>query len=385
MPEAIARAIVRNPELPLPASVTVVDVATGGVNEGPGVDAPSMGGASHGRIRFAERVIEDRLRRSIAARSASATAAAPHAQAAVASAQDDARERQEIDATLREWVDFEKAKPYSQSPSRLLRAVADHDKRPIPLEFELTLDPFLLEDERILDTAAVLFHRLRDATPPKSTPEGDAPPMPLAKLRSDFIAALHEDYAKRRVLSALLSPSEQAGQKTPIFDGFAIRNAQRRTFEELVSLPAVSADPAFAALTADGKRNLLAQKFEQMGESTLYAIGTPEHSLATALLRIQSYRGLPITTKFDSPASLLAAFQAIEKDWRENPSYPSYPFNPRLLFAAHLARTDGVQLMSPKDLMLVYENGVSDRALDELQKGNDVPNKWIARHLSQYE
>jgi hypothetical protein len=383
MPDVITRAIARDPGLPLPASATVPDIASGAVGEAPAVDAPSTGAAPDDRTRYAERAIEDRLRRSIAARSASAPAPTPPAEAAAAArAQDDARERDEIDSVLREWVDLAKATPYSESPSRLLRAVADHDKRPIPLEFELQLDPSLLEDERILDTAAVLYHRLRDATPSTSTLDGGAPPVPLSKLRSDFVAALREDYAKRHALAALLSPSGQPGQKTPFFDGFAIRNAQHKTIDELVSLPEVSADPAFAALTAGEKRHLLARKFEQMGESTSYAIGTPEHSLATALLRIQSYRGLPITTQFDGPASLLAAFQAIEKDWSANPSYPCHP---RLLFAAHLARTDGVELMSPEDLLLVYENGVSDRALEELQKGNDVPFKWIALHLSQYE
>ncbi|HWX12025.1 MAG TPA: hypothetical protein VNZ04_08505, partial [Trinickia sp.] len=43
------------------------------------------------------------------------------------------------------------------------------------------------------------------------------------------------------------------------------------------------------------------------------------------------------------------------------------------------------ELMSAEDLMLVYENGVSDRALEELQKGNDVPIKWLTLHFSQYE
>lgn len=386
MPDGITRAIARKPESTLPESLTVVDAASGAVGEAPTVDATRIGGARDRRIRFAERAIEDRLRRSIAAPSASVPAAAPHAEAAAARAKDDAREWHEIDSTLREWVDFAKAKPYSESPSGLLRAVADHDKRPIPPEFELQLDLLLLEDEGVLDTAAVLYHRLRDATPSTSTStstsDDGAPPVPLAKLRSDFLVALRDDYAKRHALGALLSPLGQPGQETPFFDGFAIRNAQRKTFDELVKLPEVSADPAFAALTADEKQHLLKQKFEQMGESASYPIGTPEHSLATALLRIQSYRGLPITTQFDSPASLLAAFQAIEKDWSANPSYPCHP---RLLFAAHLARTDGVELMSPENLLLLYENGVSDRALDELQKGNDVPIKWIERHLSQYE
>jgi hypothetical protein len=380
MPDVITRLIARHPELPLTANATIADIEKGAVNEAPAVHTPSIGGAPDDRARIAERVIEDRLRRSIVASSASASSAAMHAKVVAARAQDDARERHEIEATLCEWVDFEKAKPYSESPSRLLRAVADHGKRPIPPEFELNLNPFLLEDEGILDTAAVLYHRLRDAMPPAV--DDGVPAVRLPKLRSEFIEALREDYAKRRMLAALLSPSGQPGQKMPFFDGFAIRNAQRKTFDDLVNSPEISTDPAFNALTVDERRHWLNQKFERMGESTLYAIGTPEHSLATALLRIQSYQREPITTQFDSPASLLAAFQTIEKAWSSNPSYPCHP---RLLFAAHLARTNGIELMSPEHLMLVFENGVSNRALAELQKGNEVPIKWVALHFAQYE
>jgi hypothetical protein len=131
MPDVITRAIARNPELTFPASVTVADVASGAsgaVGGAPPVDAPSIGGEPDGRTRFAERAIEDRLRRSIAARSASAPAAAPHAEAAAARAQEDAREWREIDSALREWVDLAKAKPYSESPSRLLRAVMSREQ-----------------------------------------------------------------------------------------------------------------------------------------------------------------------------------------------------------------------------------------------------------------
>ncbi|PTB17191.1 hypothetical protein C9I57_29395 [Trinickia symbiotica] len=327
----------------------------------PAVERSDVGGVPAERHQWAERAIADRLRRSIAAQTATepVRVAVPPGDATPASrARSDALQRQTIDSTLREWIDLEKAAPYADSPSQLLRAVSDHDHRPISPEFELSLDPSLLEDERVMDTAAVLYHQLRkgaDAGQAES-----AATVPLATLRSEFVAALRDDYAKRRALAALAAPPGKTGQQTPFFDGFAIRHARHKTFDELAALPSVSADPAFASLTVDEKRRLLEKKFTQMGESTAYPIGTPEHSLATALLRLQSFRGKPSPMRFESPAALLKAFQQAERDWAAD---RSYPYHPRLLYAAHLARTDGVELMSPGsdqrsrlDALIAYGN-----------------------------
>ncbi len=335
--------------------------------------------------RSADRAIGDRLRRSLAAPSTAEPVkiALPAAQASTSPARPDELERRAIDSALREWIDLDKATLYSESPSQLLRAISDYDHRPIPPEFELTLDLALLEDERVIDAAAVLYHQLRRGTPSGEIASGAT--VPLATLRSEFVAALREDYARRRALDALAAvaaPSGKTGQKGPYFDGFAIRNAQHKTFDELVALPNLSADPAFAALSMEDKRHLLEKKFAQMAESTAYVIGTPEHSLATALLRLQSARGEPVSTRFSTPAALLKAFQQAEKDWAAK---PFYPYHPRLLFAAHLARTDGIELLSPDDLMLVYENRVHDRALEAFEKNDKEPIAWITRFLSKYE
>lgn len=349
----------------------------------PAIERSDVGGVPAERHQWTDRAIADRLRRSIATQTATEAVrvAVPPGDAASASgARRDALQRQVIDSTLREWVDLEEAVRYAESPSQLLRAVSDHDHRPISPEFELSLDPSLLEDERVIDTSAVLYHQLRKGA--DAGQAGSAATVPLATLRSEFVAALREDYAMRRALGALAAPAGKTGQTTPFFDGFAIRHARHKTFDELAALPSVSADPAFASLTVDEKRRLLEKKFAQMGESTAYPIGTPEHSLATALLRLHSYRGKPSPMRFESPAALLKAFQQAERDWAAD---RAYPYHPRLLYAAHLARTDGLELMSPDDLMLIYENRVHDRAIEALEKHDNEPMRWITQFLSQYE
>jgi PipA protein len=381
MPNVISRGF--GTRLPSSAAPADIDIVSERVGEAPAVQVSHVDDLPIKRSRSALLAIDNRMRRSIAARAAAAdvpseVAALASGKAAPPNGGSDALERQEIDSALREWVDYDKAARYDDSPSLLLQAVAAFDHRPIPPEFEMQLDPSLLEDEQILDTAAVLYDQLREGS---SSPTRGAD-MPLAERRRKFLVALREDYALRRALDALGAQSGEARQKTPFFDGFAIRNAKHKTFDELAALPEVSADPAFAALTMEKKRSLLEKKFAQMGESTLYAIGTPEHSLATALLRVQRYRGMPVPMQFDNRASLLEAFKQVEKDWT---TQRFYPYHPRLLFAAHLARSDGYEVMSPDDLLLVYENRVASRALGELASGNDLPAKWVAQYLSQLE
>jgi len=166
----------------------------------------------------------------------------------------------------------------------------------------------VLEDEAIFDTAAVLYRRLRDDA---SMTDATALP-PIAELRAVFAKALQEDSAARRALALLLPIPDEGARAVPFFDGFALRNAQRMSFESLLESTDVCADPVFMLLAPQQKRSLLERKFEQIGESVHYRIGTAEHSMATALERIQRYRGQPVPPKLDDRSTLLEAFRRIE-------------------------------------------------------------------------
>lgn len=325
--------------------------------------------------------VRARLRRSAAPTVASSAAVGcPIDVPARARLDGDTRALAQIAASLREWVDPAKAAEYAASPSRLLQAVADHNRRAVPFDFQIWPDPVLLEDEGVLDAAAVLYHRLNDGS--FANEASDAACASISETRSSFIDALREDYAKERTLAALLGPSGHAWQTTPFFDGFAIRQAKGKSFDDLLTLDGVSRDPAFRALDIDKRRRLLEEKFAQMAESTDYTIGSVEHSLATALIRVHSYRRQPLPANLASPAELIAAFQRVEQAWEQS---ATYPYHPRLLFAAHLARTNDVKLLSPGDLVLIYENQVADVAREADASGDHVALSWIESRLSRFD
>lgn len=283
-----------------------------------------------------------------------------------------------LNLSLTQWVDEEKARAYVDRPSDLLRAVARQRHRVVPDQFPLTLDATLLDDEAILDEAAVLHERLsRRVAAAESSPSSP----PLAALRASFVEALRADYAKRRMLDALLEPSPSLGQTTPHFDGFALRNAEGKSFDDLLDWEPVWADPAVAALSRDQRRTLLAEKFDEMAESTQFPIGSIAHSLATAVLRIDRYGGAAPSPHADE-AALARAFIRQEDAWRAG---ATYPYQPRLLFAMHLARSSGCEVVSPDDLLLIYENQLRDPALELMASGDSVPAEWLARHLSDWE
>ncbi|WP_116141270.1 PipA/GogA/GtgA family type III secretion system effector [Trinickia diaoshuihuensis] len=296
----------------------------------------------------------------------------------------DAAVLERLNIALSAWVDESKARPYADRPSDLLRAVAKHRRRAIPDAFTTTLDPSLLADEALLDEAALLYDRLRRPQP-VDRPPGEAVPSEqhcatLSGLRAGFLTALRVDYPLRRALDALFAPSASYSQTTPYFDGFALRNAKGKSFDDLLDQQAVWAAPALTAFSRAERSKLLARKFEEMGESTSFTIGSVPHSLASALLRIERYRqGVPVAPRHRNEAELVSAFSKCEGAWSEG---NIYPFHPRLLFAAHLARSSDFEVLSNEQLELLYENQINDRALDCMANGNSQPAQWLAQYLS---
>lgn len=359
--------------------------------------------AATGVAASAMRPIERRLRRAAAAvvsepiesatvaapfiaatRAVRAQSAAPPATSSPArAAAPEAAVLERLNLSLTEWVDEDKARAYLDRPSDLLRAVAKQRHRIVPDAFSSTLDPSLLTDEAVLDEAALLHHRLhsRTATAGTGMPVSATGLPSLSALRERFLEALDADYAKRRALDALFVPSPSLGQTTPYFDGFALRNLEGKSFDDLIQSQALWSDPALSALTVEQRRALLSQKFDEMAESTQFSMGSVPHSLATAVLRIDRYRGALPTVPGDEAAVVKALMQR-EGGWN---SGESYPYHPRLLFAMHLARSSGIDVTSVEQLRLVYENQVSDPALESMYAGNDNAAAWIEHYLSGWE
>ena len=86
--------------------------------------------------------------------------------------------------------------------------------------------------------------------------------------------------------------------------------------------------------------------------------------------------------RYTDEAAIAKAFIERETEWKDG---RSYPYHPRLLFAMHLARSSGFEVVSPDELRLIYENQVSDPALELLASGHEKPAQWIAQYLSEWE
>jgi len=339
-------------------------------------DAPSAGGPDAGSRP--DTVREHRLRRAIEAADAGAHGVRVAPTAGSIGQFDRYAEVARIEALLRQWVDPVKVAPYADRPGALMQGVARHFNTPVPPDFDARPGSPALENEAVFDAAAVLYRRLRDDT----SMAGTAALPPIAELRAAFAKALQEDRAAQRSLALLLPVPDASRHATPFFDGFALRNVQRMSFENLLESPDVCADPVFMLLSPQQKRTLLERKFEQIGESVHYRFGTAEHSMATAIERIQHYRGQPVPPKLDDRSTLLETFRRLEDEWRAAPFYPTHP---RLLFASHLARSNDIVVSDAANFVLLYRNGVEAPAADELARGNKVPMEWIAAHLSKFD
>ncbi len=285
-----------------------------------------------------------------------------------------------LHASIMQWVDEDEARAYAARPSELMRAVAQHRHVNLPDSFAKTLDVSLLSDDGVVDEAAVLYERLQrrtaSAAASPAAPPADAR---LSVLRAKFMDALRADYAKRRLLDALFVPEPTFGQTTPYFDGFALRNVAGSSFDDLVESNAVWSAPALASLTAPERRALLTEKFEEMAESTRFPIGSIPHSIATALLRMDLYRGAAPSDAGDE-STLVKTFVRREAAWKDG---RSYPYHPRLLFATHLARSSAIEVLSHEQLRLLFENHVSDPASERMAGGDDAPARWLDGYLSR--
>lgn len=339
----------------------------------PQAHALSAQAGTLGTADFVNAALEQRLRRSVQADGAAPPARSPDIVirgAALKHASGAARPREALLA----WVDLTKARAYADSPSDLLRAVSQHHRRAIAAGFEAAPDPALLEDASVLDEAALLYHELHS----EGKQDAGTPPE-LSVLRSTFMKALSVDYEKRRRLEALFPPPAQPGGSKPFFDGFALRNAAGKTFDDLLASPDTFRALLLQALSAEQKRSLLEEKFAHMGQSTQYAIGTTEHALASTIIRAQRYLGAAATPRFESPADVVQRFQQLEVQYERERG--RFPVSPRLQFSLLLARSSGVDVVTPNELYGPYVTEVVPRVMEQWRSGNEAASKWLAAKL----
>lgn len=283
--------------------------------------------------------------------------------------------------SLRDWVDYDKARQYSGNACQVLRAVFHHKRQPLPESFETTFDVSQIEDESWFDEASLLYHQLHGTGTNEEA--GPAEGTTLDTLRARFLETLRADCEGRHTLDRLLAASTDTGgaQGAPFFDGLALRNAFGQSFDDLVRSPRVFADQAFAAFTVDKKRQLLTEKFDEIGESRQYTIGTVQHSLASIVIRIAKYRGDPVPVRFENEEALAKAFRRCEREWDNDRAF--YPIHPMMLFATHLVRASGVELIASRELDRRYGE-IVDMVGESYRRGNRRPLLWMSDFLAKW-
>ena len=244
-----------------------------------------------------------------------------------------------INTQLNAWVDWSKAASYRNQPIQLLQAVFSRAQQTIPHAFFRAFDFSLLADERFFDEAALVYYRLDQHA--QNLPL-EAPLPSREHLHHVFLNAVRADSEKQSILRSFFAPPALADEKNNVyFDGFALRNAFGKSFDELMVLPQWIALPGFQALSATEKQQRVREKFMHMGEDTHYRIGTVEHSLASTVIRILRYQNQVIPASLLEREPLIEQFQQLETTWS---TQRNYPLHPRLLFALHLAHESGVEI-----------------------------------------
>jgi hypothetical protein len=299
-----------------------------------------------------------------------------------AQATDTARYVRALQSGLQGWVGYEKARKHAGDPYGILRGVLHHHGQPLPATFTAMLEMAEMQDEGWLDEAALLYHQVQGPAGDGDVNRTEAPA--LERLRTDFLGALRKQAGTNHAMAHLLAKPANATLHTPYFDGFAIRDAFGKSFDDLLQSPEVSSDPAFSTLEVEQQRELLEAKFAQMGESTQYRIGSPEYSLASVLTRIAKHRAESAPAGSENYEALLTKFQQVEDAWSTD--HALYPLHPRLLLAMHMLDSSGVEILSTSRLYEKY-NGIKKKAEEHRDRMGDwdpllwlqsVPARWNA-------
>ncbi|WP_157645071.1 hypothetical protein [Burkholderia ubonensis] len=317
------------------------------------------------RVRRDIRVRRSAVPRNGASEPATTTARPASASGRATEAGDDEARIRDLENSLRGWVNYGKLRQSAPSAGSILRTVFQTHGTLIPESFTQTADMALLGDSRLVEEAALLYQQLNAGV----TSEGDCSiePLTLEQIGARFAEAVAREHETNSALKVLLTPallstdqvtvqlrgrtySLPAGRNRAVhFDGLAIRNAMGKSFEDLLVTSSFWSNPLFSTWNTGAKRALLHAMFAEIGEDTQYAIGTVQHSLKTVLARIAKYNGEAVVDRFENDEALLQAFQRVEAEWASKRS--TFPVHPRLLFATHLANTNGIAVLDSQHVV----------------------------------
>lgn len=243
---------------------------------------------------------------------------------------------------LNYWVDWVKAKQQLHNALESLKAVFAHYTCPFPKQFftqAFDLDYF--PKISFLHEAGLLWKQLSRGNMFWGIQRNGT--LSSFLLEQQYLALLAYDWQTQKILDKLFSePMGEHDKRYGVyFNGVALKMASGKYLTDFVRNANLEKIPEYRIRNSAQRTQLLTEKFKQIGESTQYAIGSLEHSLASTLIRILYYQHSVFPQPYTTLKQLLVLFQQVEKEWELK---KNYPIQPRLLLALHLAESNSVTI-----------------------------------------
>ncbi|MGI4813539.1 MAG: hypothetical protein ACRYGG_09435 [Janthinobacterium lividum] len=264
---------------------------------------------------------------------------------------------------LESWIDWGRAAKLASRPLQLLNAIFAQDGATTPQPLPDIEDPqYGAHREQFLFSAfALALNRLETGSFLQGfvNDRFDIDHQGLLRTaRSAVRKAVAAQHLADRLIGLEPIPSTPG---RPRHDGFSFCAARGLNPEQVRQTWLVGLPPAGAARAQADEA--ITQRLEQLGESTLYPIGTPEQSMHSALLRVYAANALPVPSTWLDKHVMRQAFNEIVGRWAMKAV--DYPIAPELLAAMHLQAAYGIDFeQMAEELNLVDGNNWAPRATD---------------------
>jgi hypothetical protein len=241
----------------------------------------------------------------------------------------------QLKEVLDSWIDWQTVQEQLPGPLEALKIILAHYKQPFPRHFfSQAFDVDKFPHTRFLYEAALVFNKVHKSTMFAGLEINGT--LSTLRLEESYLSVLAEDWQKQQLLEQLfLKPSNDS--QAIYFNGLTLKNAAGKTFEDLINDETFEENSSYKLFTSEQRKELLKEKFRQIGESTQYKIGSLAHSMASVISRIIYYQYSLPRQPFQNLEELILVFKLLEKDWQLK---KNYPLQPRLVLAYHLAESN---------------------------------------------
>jgi hypothetical protein len=323
------------------------------------------------------------------------------------------------------WIDLDKVRQNALSPAQILQTVCRYRQLEIATRYALK-ERLTNYRDVLADEAALIYFRAR--------PRESTQAIPMHVIRAQYVTALIDEWQDISIGLALLPSTPIAPAQAKFwYDGMALQNARNKNIEAIatelidgapyaaeapamqqiidraganrhaIGQPAgsiteqrealiyamhgvISAVPRYeqsdgainvdgAWLTRDDVYRITERALLDLKLDSCYPFGTPLNALATIVHRLAPMHGLAFD-EFNNPAALMAAYNRLQRAWRDD---PHFAFAPSLCAAHYLAKSSSVLFLNARSSLSRDQqiiNKVSTRFLPLAIRAN-MPEDFI--------